>query len=152
MHRGLADKAGEAHDLTGLAASLLRRGRPEAEDVAARALELSRELGDRVVEARALNTMAMTTPDLARQLDIYRQTLALNRALDDRVRLATSQVNLSACYMMLGLHRRSIYFGEAGVAFSRITGNTALAAVAPRQHRNSEDGARRLVGRARGTP
>jgi signal transduction histidine kinase/DNA-binding response OmpR family regulator/tetratricopeptide (TPR) repeat protein len=129
LDRAIGDKAGEALDLSGLSYALVRRGHPGARELAARALALWRDIGDREGEARALNALSICSSDLAEQLGLYRQIIALNRAFDDRARLATTQANLSGSYMMLGLHRRAIHFGEQALAFSRSTRNNGLGAV-----------------------
>ncbi|HEX8917433.1 MAG TPA: GAF domain-containing protein, partial [Chloroflexota bacterium] len=79
------------------------------------ALKLSRSVGDRAVEALALNTIGLASPDLARARTPFEQALEIWQMLENRYGEALINNNLGISMRMLGLYRKARDYGERAV-------------------------------------
>ncbi len=118
-----------------------------------RALDLSREMNDRVLEARVLNnlaTAAFEVRDFAAAQSLLEQAVSLNRELGDRTREVICLVNLANAAYSLGDVMAVTAPLERAIALSRSLGLRALESDAlghlamQAYHRGDYDDARAL--------
>jgi signal transduction histidine kinase/CheY-like chemotaxis protein/tetratricopeptide (TPR) repeat protein len=119
-YRALDDPRGEARAALALTRVVALIGQiAQGNAYVQRGLEISRSLGDRAIEAMALNMLGGFGSDLAQQRAYLEQALAIARAIGYRDVQARALNNLGLLYWNLGLYRRAREYAEQGVAISR---------------------------------
>ena len=89
---------------------------PENRALMQQAITLARSSGDGGGEARALNSLYLTDPDLARRVRGLHQALGVAQAAGDLHHQMVSLQNLSISYNQLGLRRRALRMIEQSIA------------------------------------
>ncbi|HEX2988103.1 MAG TPA: tetratricopeptide repeat protein, partial [Chloroflexota bacterium] len=92
------------------------------------ALQLAREIGDRLGEVDALNNLAGIETNLERARNLYEECLAIRKELGDRSAIAGATMNLGVIAMSLGDYETARTRYEESLATARDVGNKALVA------------------------
>jgi tetratricopeptide (TPR) repeat protein len=135
----LRNRADEAVTLNSIGACLTRLGRrDEARTVLNESLALSRELGQRQLEAHALATLGhvfSTAYDVRRAVECFEESLAIRRAIGDRVGEGWMYLRLAELRQRLedGAGARAAY--EAASSAATEVGDAALTADCARASR-----------------
>jgi PAS domain S-box-containing protein len=123
LFHSLSDPVGEAWARLWLSFADSRQERAAEAGVGLRAaLELFRRGGDREGEARVLNGLGISCPDLAEKRALYEQALALYDTIGDRPRQAMVHNNLAAINTQMGLYGLAYDEGSKAVESGRRTG------------------------------
>jgi non-specific serine/threonine protein kinase len=107
------------------------RGR--AKEHAGKALELSREIGDKLVQSGALNILAEIATaegDHAEANELYEESLALRRGLGDKRLIANSVLTLGRAELARGEDDRATLLLQEGLALARELRDTWSLSVA----------------------
>ena len=105
----LGDLARQGQALRVLAAvKMAQTDSPEHRAIAERAVALARASGDRGGEARAINSLYSSDPDLAQRVRGLQQALRVAVEGGDRQQEAAALHNLALTYNQLGLRRRAL--------------------------------------------
>jgi len=97
------------------AARLMLDDAPEHRALMQQAIALARSSGDGGGEARALNSLYSSDPDLAQRVRGLHQALRVAQAAGDLQQQMSALHNLSLTYNQLGLHRRALRMIEQSV-------------------------------------
>ena len=103
------------------------------EDRYARGLALARELGDRLLEGRALNGIGgicTLRSDFQRAAEYYTEALEIHRALGDQQGIARALNNLAIIALERGEHDRAAQLYEESLAVTKAIGDVRQMAIA----------------------
>jgi tetratricopeptide (TPR) repeat protein len=98
-----------------------------ARELAGRALELARSIGDKLVQSGSLNILAELSAeegDEATANDLYEQSLSLRRELGDRRLIANSVLTLGRAELTRGDFEKATAHLQEGFSLSREIGDT----------------------------
>ncbi len=107
--------------------------RERAKEHAAKALELAREIGDKLVQSGALNILAEIAAaegDHAAANELYEESLALRRGLGDKRLIANSVLTLGRAELTRGKDDRATALLQEGLALARELRDTWSLSVA----------------------
>jgi tetratricopeptide (TPR) repeat protein len=93
-----------------------------ASELATKALELARQIGDKVVQSGALNILAEvagSAGDEATERQLYEESLALRRELGDRRLIANSVLTLGRAELTRGEYERATPLLQEGFALAK---------------------------------
>ncbi len=83
------------------------------------ALALAREIGERDEESRSLNALGIASTDVAKQRNLYEESLAIAVAIGALNRQPAILNNLAMTYHNLGLYHRALNYANQSLRLSR---------------------------------
>ena len=124
---GTPPSINQARVLAGLAANLMLAGRSsESVPFAERAIEAARTIGDRSIEARALNVLGVdraSLGDIGGGIDLLRRSLAIATPAGDPTEIPRAHTNLGSVLEMGGFVEEALEVSLAGVEAIRNYGS-----------------------------
>jgi len=123
LYRTIGNRSGEAWNLAFLCNVYRLQGRAaEAQEVGERSVEIHRQLGNRRGEARALDRLAIASPDIARGRALLEQAAAIWEIVGDPAEKMRLYNNLATVYLGLGLYNRGLEYARLAVEGSQLMG------------------------------